>query len=156
MVNDRKTEPVICGEELMDLVRDRLAAGQSVRYIPFRGVSMLPMLRQDKDSVELSPLPEQLKKYDIPVYQYPSGKYVMHRVVAVKEDHYICLGDNLTELETIYPRQMIGVVSAFKRGTKRISVHHFGYQIYCRVWYLFFPLRRAYKKARRWLRRSLR
>ena len=53
------------GEELMDLVRERTAAGQSVRYLPFRGVSMLPMLRQGRDAVEVSPLPEKLKKYDL-------------------------------------------------------------------------------------------
>ena len=62
---------------------------------------MLPMLRQGKDTVELAPLPDKLKKYDLPVYQYPSGKYVMHRVVDVKEDFYICLGDNLIELEKV-------------------------------------------------------
>lgn len=146
---------MIAGEELMDLVRERLAEGQVVRYIPFRGVSMMPMLRQGKDAVELSPLPPVLKKYDIPVYQYPSGKYVMHRVVAAKPDHYICLGDNLTELETIRPEQMIGIVSAFKRGEKRIAVDHFGYRIYCRVWCFLFPIRKVYKKVGRCLRGCL-
>ena len=136
---DIKTEKVIEGEELMALVRERLAAGQIVRYLPFRGISMLPMLRQGKDAVELSPLPDQLKKYDIPVYRYPSGKYVMHRVVAVRQDHYICLGDNLTELEKIYPSQMIGVVSAFKRGEKRISVENPVYRFYSMFWYFIFP-----------------
>ena len=54
-------------EELIPFLRERLAAGQKVRYLPFRGVSMMPMLRQGKDSVELAPLPEKLKKYDLPV-----------------------------------------------------------------------------------------
>lgn len=139
----------------MPLLRERLAAGQIVRYLPFRGVSMLPMLRQGIDTVELSPLPEKLKKYDLPVYQYPSGKYVMHRVVAVKEDHYICLGDNLIQRETIYPQQLIGVVSAFKRGDKRISVNAFGYRLYSRVWVAIFPVRKLYKRAKGWLRRLL-
>ena len=49
-------------DELMLLVRERLAAGYKVRYLPFKGVSMLPMLRQGKDRVELGPLPQQLKK----------------------------------------------------------------------------------------------
>ena len=91
------SNPIILGDELMELVRSRLAAGQKVRYLPFVGVSMLPMLRMGKDAVELAPLPEKLQKYDLPVYQYPSGKYVMHRVVEVREDHYICLGDNTYE-----------------------------------------------------------
>ena len=146
---------MILGDELMALVRSQLAAGQKVRYLPFSGVSMLPMLRQGKDTVEIAPLPEKLKKYDLPVYQYPSGKYVMHRVVDVREDHYICLGDNTYAYEKITDDMMIGVVSAFKRGDKRISVDAFGYKLYCRVWCAVFPLRKFLKRAKNWLRRLL-
>lgn len=148
-------ENVIFEAELMPLIRQRLAAGQTVRYLPFRGVSMLPMLRQGKDSVELAPLPEKLKKYDLPVYQYPSGKYVMHRVVDVKEDHYICLGDNTLEYEKVRPDWMIGVVSAFKREDRRIPVDSRGYRIYCRIWVALFPLRKFLTRAKRLLRRML-
>ena len=129
---EQTVKNLIPEEVLMPLLRERLAAGQTVRYLPFRGVSMLPMLRQEKDSVELAPLPEKLKKYDLPLYQYPSGKYVMHRVVDVKDTHYICLGDNLTDQEIIYPEQMIAVVSAFRRGEKRIGVEDPRYRLYCR------------------------
>lgn len=151
-----KQSSMILGEELIPFLRERLAAGQKVRYLPFCGVSMLPMLRQGKDTVELAPLPEKLKKYDLPVYQYPSGKVVMHRVVDVKEDHYICLGDNLTQLETIYPDQLIGVVSAFKRGQKRIDVDALSYRIYCRVWYWLFPLRKLWRQTKTRIKNSLR
>ena len=139
----------------MPLILERLAAGQTVRYLPFRGVSMLPMLRQGIDSVELAPLPPKLKKYDLPVYQYPSGKYVMHRVVAVRENHYLCLGDNTYEHETIRHDQMIAVVSAFKRGEKRICVESFPYRLYCRVWVFSYPLRKILKRGKNFLRRLL-
>lgn len=139
----------------MPLIRERLAAGQKVRYLPFRGVSMLPMLRQGKDAVELAPLPAKLKKYDLPVYQYPSGKYVMHRVVAVKDNCYICLGDNTWEYETIHPEWMIGLVSAFKRGDKRISVESRGYRLYCRLWVALFPVRKFLIRVKRRIRRLI-
>ena len=139
----------------MPLVRERLNAGHAVRYLPFRGVSMLPMLRQGKDSVELSPLPPKLRKYDLPVYQYPSGKYVMHRVVAVLDDHYLCLGDNTYDYETIRPEQLVGLVSAFKRGQKRIEVDAPMYRLYSRVWVALFPLRRFLRSVKHWLRRHL-
>ena len=148
-------EPVIFGDELMELVQERLSQGQTVRYLPFAGISMLPMLRQKKDSVELAPLPETLKKYDLPVYRYPSGKYVMHRVVAVKEDHYLCLGDNTWEYETIYPDMLVGVVSAFKRGDKRIAVTALSYRIYCRIWVASYPLRKILRRCKKWLRRLI-
>ena len=152
---DSSAERMIPGDELMELVRERLAAGQTVHYLPFRGVSMLPMLRQGIDTVELAPLPPKLKKYDLPVYQYPSGKYVMHRVVAVREDHYLCLGDNTYEYETICHDQMIALVSAFKRGEKCVSVKSLPYRIYCRLWVFSYPLRKFLKRAKNWLRRHL-
>lgn len=143
-------------EELLPFLRERLAAGQKVRYLPFRGTSMLPMLRQGKDSVELAPLPERMKKFDLPVYQYPSGKVVMHRIVDVKEDCYICLGDNLVDLETIYPHQMIGFVTAFKRGNRRIEVTSKGYRFYCRFWYCLYPLRKWIRKGKRMVKKIIR
>lgn len=141
---------------MLPFLRERLAAGQTVRYLPFRGVSMLPMLRQGKDSVELSPLPEKLKKYDLPVYQYPSGKVVMHRIVDVKDDYYICLGDNLVKLETIYPEQLIGLVTAFKRGERRIEVNAISYRIYSHIWVWLFPLRRIWKGAKNLAKKMIR
>ena len=146
-------EHIIIEEELIPLLTDTLAMGQKIRYLPFRGVSMLPMLRQGKDSVELAPLPEKLHKYDLPLYRYPSGKYVMHRIVGVKEDHYLCLGDNTYRYEHIKPEQMIAVVSAFKRGDKRIEVTDFWYRVYSRVWYWCYPARKLLRMGKSWLRR---
>lgn len=139
----------------MPLVRERLATGQTVRYLPFRGVSMLPMLRQGKDAVEVGPVTLPLRKYDLPVYQYPSGKYVMHRIVKVEPDHYVCLGDNTYEYERIRPEQILAVVTAFRRDKKRIGVNDAGYRIYCRIWVALYPLRRFLMRAKRWLRRHM-
>ena len=146
---------VIPLEDLVPLIRERVEAGHSVKGLTFRGVSMLPMLRQGKDTVELSPLPEKLKKYDLPIYQRPNGKLVMHRIVAVKSDHYICLGDNTEVFETICPGQMVGLVTAFYRGRKRIPVTDPGYRLYCRLWRPTRPLRKLYKMARHLLGKCL-
>lgn len=152
---DSSPERLITEEELLPLIRERLAAGQHIRYLPFRGVSMLPMLRQGRDAVELAPLPRKLNKYDLPVYRYPSGKIVMHRVVAVREDHYLCLGDNTWEYERIAPDQLIAVVSAFRRGEKRIPVTDPGYRLYCRVWVASFPVRKFLRKIKHGIRRMI-
>ena len=146
---------MIPAEELLPLVRERLDAGQTIRYLPFRGVSMLPLLRQGRDAVELSPLPQRLKKYDLPVYQYPSGKVVMHRVVGVKEDGYVCLGDNTYEYEYIRPEQLIALVSAVRRGEKRVPVTALGYRLYCRAWVTLFPVRKLVVRLKARLRRIL-
>ena len=152
---DCLSENMISEEELLPLLRERLSAGQTVRYLPFRGVSMLPLLRQGKDQVELSPLPQKLKKYDLPVYQYPSGKVVMHRVVRVREEDYVCLGDNTYSYEHVRHDQMIGIVSGIKRGERYIAVTAPGYRLYSRVWVAIFPIRRLYRRAKSFLYRLL-
>ena len=139
----------------MPFIAERLSEGQTVRYLKFRGISMLPMLRQGKDSVELSPLLEKLKKYDLPVYKRSDGQYVMHRVIGEKEGKYICLGDNTITLEYIRPEQMIGVVSAFKRGEKRIEVSNRYYRLYCYFWVLLSPIRIFWTKGKNKLRRLI-
>ena len=100
MLNTSATEYFTSMDSLMPLFKERLAAGQIVRFSP-RGVSMLPMLRQGIDSVELSPVPEKLKKYDLPLYQRRNGQYVLHRIVKVSEG-YTCIGDNQFEPERRY------------------------------------------------------
>ena len=152
---DSLFEYQLSAEELLPLVRERLAMGQRVRYLPFRGRSMLPMLRQGVDAVELAPLPPRLRKYDLPVYQYPSGKVVMHRVVQVREQDYVCLGDNTYVHEYIAPEQMIGLVSAFRRGSRRVEVTHPLYQAYCRFWVCTFPLRKYLRTVKHGIRRWL-
>ena len=156
MPTDSLHNAVILEDELMPLIRERLAAGQKVRYLPFRGMSMLPMLRQGIDTVELAPLPEKLSKYDLPVYQYPSGKYVMHRIVKVEKNHCICLGDNTYSYETIRREQMLGIVSAFKRGEKRIEADAWQYRLYCRLWVASYPMRKLFRKAKLRLKRLVR
>ena len=152
---DSSLEYMISAEELLPLLRERLAAGQAIRYLPFRGCSMLPLLRQGIDAVELSPLPEKLRKYDLPVYQYPSGKVVMHRVVAVNQEGYTCLGDNTYEYEHIKPEQMIALVSAVRRGEKRIPVTNPGYRFYSRLWVALYPARKFCVRVKARLRKML-
>lgn len=138
----------------MPLIQEQLDMGNTVSFSP-RGVSMLPMLRQGKDTVELSSPPERLGKFDLPLYRYPSGKYVMHRIVEVREDCCVCRGDNTYENEYIKPEQMIAVVSAFKRGGRRIEVTAPAYRLYARVWVGSYPVRKFLKRAKGWLRRQI-
>ena len=138
----------------MPLIRERLAAGQSIKFSP-RGVSMLPMLRQGIDSVVLSPVPEKLKKYDLPLYQRDDGKYILHRIVAVG-DSYTCMGDNQFVAETgVRQDQMIALVTGFYRKEKYHRVTEPGYLLYCRFWHYSRPIRHFVRRGIGWLRRKL-
>ena len=134
-------------EQLMPMIRGQLEAGHTVRFKP-RRVSMLPVLRQDIDSVVLSPLPQKLRKYDLPLYQRDDGKYVLHRIVAVGQT-YTCVGDNQFELEPGVRRdQMIGLVKAYYRGEKYRSVSNPVYWLYVRGRHYSRPLRRRWRRLR--------
>ena len=142
-------------DELMPLIKEQLGEGKSVTFFP-RGVSMLPMLRQGIDSVVFSPITKPLVKYDLPLYQYPDGKYFLHRIVSVKEDYFICLGDNTYRYEKVKPEYAVAVVTSFKRGRKVISVNTWHYRLYCRVWVCSYPLRHLIKRGIGWIGRCIR
>lgn len=139
-------------EEMMPLIRETLERGQSVTFSP-HGISMLPMIRQGIDTVTISPLPERLKKYDIPLYERRKGKYVLHRIVKTGET-YTCIGDNQVVFERGLSReQMIGVVTAFTRNGKAHSVNEAGYRLYCSFWHHTRLARRLWRALLRRIKR---
>lgn len=141
-------------EQIMPLMKEQLALGNTVSFYP-KGTSMLPMLRQNVDSVILSPISGKLEKYDLPLYQRDNGQYVLHRIVAVGET-YTCMGDNqLVPEKGLRQDQMIAVVSAFKRGEKRISVDDPAYRLYCRIWVGLYPVRKLLVRVKGFLRRII-
>lgn len=147
-----KVQSVSQMEALMPLVREALDNGQSVRFYP-RGVSMLPMLRQDIDSVVLSPIGAALKQFDLPLYQRDNGKYVLHRIIDAGNT-YICMGDNQFVPEPdVRQDQMIGIVTSFFRGNREIPVTAWWYQLYCRLWHYSRPIRHFWRRGVRWIRR---
>ena len=149
-----ETEYVTRLDALMPLIRERLEAGQTVRFSPM-GISMLPMLRQGKDSVVLSPVPEKLKKYDLPLYRRPDGQYVLHRIAEVGNT-YTCIGDNQFRMEPgVEHGQILALVTAFYRGERKWEVTSPLYRLYCRFWHYSRPLRRFWRRGMGWLRRHL-
>ena len=149
-----ETEYVTRLDALMPLIRERLEAGQTVRFSPM-GISMLPMLRQGKDSVVLSPVPKKLKKYDLPLYRRPDGQYVLHRIAEVG-DTYTCIGDNQFRMEPgVEHGQILALVTAFYRGERKWEVTSPLYRLYCCFWHYSRPLRRFWRRGMGWLRRHL-
>lgn len=113
-----------------------------------RGVSMEPMLRQNRDLVVVRAPSSRLKKDDVALYRRGST-YVLHRVNAVKEDHYLIRGDNTYALEKVPDSAVIGVLVSFQRKGKTIDVENRGYRFYVRFWNAVYPLRALRFRARR-------
>ena len=117
------------------------------------GSSMMPMLHHQRDAVMLIQKAARQKKGDIILYKLGNGRYVLHRIIALKEDGYICCGDNQTLREQVSHSQVLAVVSGFHRKGKHYTVDAPGYRLYTALWVDLFFLRRPYIKLRRSLGR---
>lgn len=118
-----------------------------------QGFSMMPMLRQNRDLVIISAKKGRLRPMDVALYK--RGKnYVLHRVISVTDSGYRIRGDNTYVLETVPERAVLGVLTAFVRDGKEISVTDRGYQCYVRLRTGSYPLRLAALRARRLVSRA--
>lgn len=113
-----------------------------------RGVSMEPMLRQNRDLVIIQAPVSRLQKYDVALYNR-GGDHVLHRVIKVEADHYLIRGDNTYALEHVPDSAVIGVLKSFRRKGKQHQVTERGYRLYVRFWQGIYPLRYAYMRFRR-------
>ena len=113
------------------------------------GTSMKPMLRNRRDRIILVPIGnERLKKLDLPMYRRADGKYVLHRILDVKEDHYVIRGDNTFFKEYVKDEQILGYVTEFYRGKRHVSTDEKGYRRYAAFWQTIYPLRVPFHKLR--------
>ena len=120
------------------------------------GVSMRPLIKQDRDIIIISKPGGRLKKYDVPLYKR-GGQYVLHRVVKVCEDSYVILGDNCLRKEYgIKEEQILGVLTSLVRNGKEVDLNGFGYRFYSRAWYFLYPVRVIFMKAKSLLGRLVR
>ena len=105
-----------------------------------RGVSMEPMLRQDRDLVVVQIPASRLRENDVALYKRGEA-YVLHRVIEVKDDHYLIRGDNTYALEVVPDSAVIGVLAGFQRKGTQHEVTEKGYLRYVQFWNAIYPLR---------------
>ena len=87
-----------------------------------QGDSMLPMLKEGRDTVVVVKPRFPLKKYDVPVYRR-GDHLTMHRIIKVTKKGYIICGDNRVNLEKdITDNDIIGVLKGFYQGENYVDV----------------------------------
>ena len=113
------------------------------------GVSMLPLLRQGRDLFIVEKRgPGRLKAGDVVLYRRPPDKYVLHRIVEVREKDYVILGDNCVNRGYgITDDDILGVMTGFVRDGKQHTVTERGYRLYRFLWLHGAPVRVFLKKA---------
>ncbi len=92
------------------------------KYIgPTVGVSMLPMLKNRRDTIIVLPKTERLQRLDVALYKR-GNDYVLHRVLQPIEGGYVIRGDNCYSDEYIPESDVIGVLTEFFRKGKHYTV----------------------------------
>ena len=125
-----------------------------------KGVSMLPLLRQGKDSIMIDRCdPYHLQKFDVVMFKRPGdikGRYVLHRILGCRQDGtYWVVGDNMPAGEIVKPEQIIGRMSAVGRNGRTFKTTSPEYLRYVRFWCRPWPIRMAFLRffgAMTWLR----
>ena len=138
--------------ELAPIIKESLAKGNDVRLI-VRGISMYPLLVNERDFVVVSPA-VRVKKRDVALYERASGTLVLHRVVKVRKEGFFCVGDNQVKVEGPIPyASLLGVATVLVRNGRELSVKNVKYRAYAFVWTAVRPIRRAVVAVLRFVKR---
>ena len=120
------------------------------------GFSMMPLLRQRRDIIEIKKREQgRCKKYDVVLYKR-GEKYILHRILRVLPDGYLIAGDHNTYVETdVTDGMILGVMSRVIRNGRSITMGNPLYLFYVHLWCDCYPLRmfilRFMVKCRRWV-----
>ncbi len=106
---------VIPNEVFFSWVRDSLAENGSVRF-KVKGVSMQPLLRNDRDEVLVLRYDGlgELKRGDIVLFKY-GERHVLHRIIKISPNCIVLRGDNAVNREYCRKEDILGVVDKIYR-----------------------------------------
>ena len=110
------------------------------------GPSMRPLFKTHRDAVVLKSPDRDVKKYDVVMYTDPIGRYILHRVIAIKDNCYVIRGDNTFVKEYVPKDRVIAYMVAFNRKGKHHSTGERGYKFYSCAWNVIYPIRFLFHK----------
>lgn len=107
------------------------------------GTSMLPLLKQGRDFFIVEKVNNRpLRKYDVVLYKRKPDTYVLHRIIKIKNEKYVIMGDNCINKEYgITDNDIIAVMTGFIRKGRQHSTSEFFYKLYSVCRCAFSPLR---------------
>lgn len=115
---------------------------------PTVGTSMLPMLKNRRDTIVVKAKTERLKPLDVALY-VRGGKYILHRVLTVTDTGYIIRGDNCYYDEIVPEETVIGVLTEFFRKETHYLCTDEKYLAYARKRVKRYKARRFFVLTRR-------
>ena len=110
------------------------------------GTSMMPLLRQRRDLIEIRAKAKGIRcrKYDAVLYKR-GEKYILHRILKVRPNDYVIVGDHCIRREYgITDDMILGVMIRIIRNGKTIDVNtDIWYNLYVHLWCDFYHVRVA-------------
>ena len=118
---------------------------------PTVGVSMLPMLKNRRDTIVVKPKTERLKRLDVALYKRGEA-YILHRVLQAVDGGYIIRGDNCYVDENVPESSVIGVLVEFFRKDKHVLCTDEKYIRYAERRLKTYKIRRFFVRLKRKIR----
>ena len=112
---------------------------------PIAGTSMLPLLKEGRDLVELeSCSQERLKKGDVVLYKKNDGTLVLHRIIKTENrEFFTVLGDHqFKNAERVNKNQIIAVACGFFIKGRYVTEKTRWYRMYKKIWLCNLNFRR--------------
>lgn len=121
------------------------------------GYSMMPLLRQKRDVIEIRKKgPERCKKYDVVLYK-SGNRYILHRILKVYPSGYLIAGDHNIFVETdIKDEDILGVMTRVLRNGRNITPNNIWYKLYVHLWCDVYPVRMFLLRIKGFMYRCLR
>ncbi len=125
------------------------------KYVgPTVGISMLPMLKQRRDTIVVRPKTEKLKPLDVALYRRGDA-YVLHRVLYATETGYVIRGDNCYADEIIPEEDVFGVLTEFFSKDKHVLCTDKKYLRYARRRVKNYPCRRFWMRLKQKIKNAI-
>lgn len=133
---------VVFFEELLSRIQEE---GYSTRIIA-RGNSMLPLLRNQKDELSLSPLSESSIRVGNVLLARIDGRYLVHRIEKIDGDQITLRGDgNPYQREYCERKDLLAEMTCvFRNRTRKIEKGSFLWNLVRYTWFRNPFLRRAF------------
>ena len=128
-------------EEQID-IEQLLKDGYTIQIQP-QGYSMYPMFVPGRDEAVIAPVEgNKLRRGQVVLYRRKNRLLVLHRIWKVRPEGLYMVGDNQTEIEgPLHKEQVLGVLEAFVRKGRKISVRHPVYRFSSGIWLRMRPMR---------------
>ena len=132
---------IVSPEQVMEPLLELLTETTAIPLV-VSGGSMTPFLASGRDTVYLSSICAPLKKGDVVLYRRDNGRYVLHRILRVKDEIYTMIGDAQTVAEPgIRREQILAIVTAARRNGTLLQKGSFLWMFFRLVWIRLIPLR---------------